>query len=80
MSEYADLARARWVRGVIEFRGGDARIAFMGDPIREGLEETLDLRNYAGEARRQGRIGWLRHVALAACGRIAFELLRGALR
>ncbi len=79
MSEYRERARTRWIRGVAEIRGGD-HVTFRVDPVVEGIEETLDLRNYAGEARRQGRIGWLRHVALAACGRIAFELLRGALR
>lgn len=79
MSEYADRARARWDRGVALIRGGP-NAPFQGDPIAEGLEECLDLRNYAGEAHVQRRIGWVRHVAIVGCGWIAYQLLRQAQR
>lgn len=77
MSEYESRARERWVRGVAEIRGGEHR-PFVGDPVAEGIEEALDLRNYTDEARRQGRIGALKRLVVVACGRIAFVILRGA--
>ncbi len=75
MSEYEERARGRWVRGVALIRGGE-HVPFQGDPIAEGLEECLDLRNYADEGRRQGRIGTVRRLAVIACGRLAYSLLR----
>ena len=77
MSEYESKARARWIRGVAAIRGGEHR-PFVGDPIAEGIEEALDLRNYADEARRQGRIGSIERLVVVTCGRIAFSLLRSA--
>lgn len=79
MSEYEARALIRWRRGVALIRGGP-HLPFQGDPVAEGIEECLDLRNYAGEARAQGRIGWLRHAAIVASGWLAYRLLRGAQR
>lgn len=77
MSEYETRAARRWARGVVEIRGEPHR-PFVGDPVVEGIEEALDLRNYADEARRQGRIGAIERIAVVVCGRIAFSILRGA--
>lgn len=75
MSEYAQRAQRRWVRGVAAIRGTE-ETPFLGDPVAEGIEEVLDLRNYAEEAKRQRRIGGVRAALVIACGWLAFELLR----
>lgn len=79
MSEYAARARYRWARGVAEIRGGEHR-PFVGDPIDEGIEEVLDLRNYADEGRRQLRISAIERAVVVACGWVAFRILRRAQR
>lgn len=77
MSEYADRAARRWADGVALIRGGEHR-PFVGDPIAEGLEEALDLKNYADEGQRQKRIGTVRRGLVVLCGWIAFRILRSA--
>ena len=79
MSEYADRARIRWIRGVAEIRGGEHR-PFVGDPIAEGIEEALDMKNYADEGRRQGRIGRGDHALITFCGWLSFSILRSLQR
>ncbi len=80
MSEFAERAAARWARGVAEIRGWDPDAPFVGDPLAEGIEEALDLRNYAAEGRRQRRIGPLDHALLLFCAWLAFSILRSLQR
>lgn len=77
MSEYAQRAQRRWVEGVALIRGGDHK-PFVGDPVAEGIEEALDLQNYADEARRQKRLGAIKHSGVVLCAWIAFRILRSA--
>lgn len=70
MSTFEALADFRWRRGVNEIRGGDERKPFDGDPIDEGMEECLDIRNYAQEAVRQGRLS--PELGRFICGLAAF--------
>ena len=75
VSRFDDLATARWNAGVRKFRDGNAELPFDGDPIAEGLEECLDLRNYAVEAYNQGRIAHRLSHAICAIAEVAFDLL-----
>ena len=75
MSDFDRLADERWARGVAEIRGGE-HVPFQGDPVSEGIEETLDLRNYANEAERQGRIPAAVAGLIRGAAAFAFNLLR----
>ena len=75
MSEFDLRADARWARGVAEIRGGE-HVPFQGDPVYEGIEEALDLRNYANEAERQGRIPSAVASLVRGAAAFAFGLLR----
>lgn len=76
MSEFDRLADERWDRGVREIRGGDARKPFDGDPVAEGMEEALDLRNYANEAERQGLLGQIDAGLVRSYAAAAFAILK----
>jgi len=56
VTEFEQLADARWERGIREIREGDGERPFKGDPIKEGIEECLDGYNYAVQAWRDHRM------------------------
>ena len=68
--DFADKADERFTRGVAMLREGDDEQPFVGDPLVEGMEECLDLRNYAIEAESQNR---LTHEASERIQKIARE-------
>jgi len=57
-SDFDLRAEERWRRCSRQYRKSLDE-PFCGDPVAEGMEECLDLRNYTLEALRQGRISEL---------------------
>jgi len=56
MKTFAERCRERHAAGIARYRGCDASRPFEGDPIEEGVQETVDLANYADAAQRAGRL------------------------
>lgn len=76
MTEFEQLAHDRWEAGVNEFRAGDARKPFSGDPINEAISECLDLYNYSVEAWEEHRIPKDKCTELCRLAFAAFVILR----
>jgi hypothetical protein len=55
-STFEQLCQQRHAAGIQLYRDGDPTRPFHGDPIREAIDETLDLANYAAEAERSGQL------------------------
>lgn len=54
MTDFKQLCEARQRAGLALYRAGDESALFVGDPIREALDETADLANYASAAQEIG--------------------------
>jgi hypothetical protein len=53
LGEFIERASARRQAGINEYRGGDENLPFSGDPIKEAIEESVDLYVYSREALSQ---------------------------
>lgn len=74
--EFVRRSQKRFVAGVHEYRDGDFDAPFAGDPVDEAIDEVLDLRNYALEAFRAGRISATNYDRLRVIAGEAFAILR----
>ncbi len=73
-SDFDLRAEERWRKCSRQYRKSLDE-PFCGDPVAEGMEECLDLRNYAVEALEQGRINDLVAEMLCVAASMAFNLL-----
>jgi len=75
MKTFAERCRERHAAGIARYRGCDASRPFEGDPIEEGVQETVDLANYAREAQRAGRLSPLAAEHVRDLAQRAYSIL-----
>lgn len=79
MSEYDEdftrLSELRMQAGLQEYRGGDASLPFLGDPVQCGMEEALDMRNYALHALQRDELTAYEAGEVIDHARQAFRIL-----
>jgi len=79
VNDFSDLCRARHLAGLERYRAGDASRPFEGDPLEEGIQETVDLANYADAAEARGLLGPEAAESVRDLARAAYAVLRRAL-